>query len=184
MEVVGNRKKLDLDAIAKRNIPFYLHVFDTEKMTSSFIDFNFQNNPMQTLRFAANAVPYFYPNNLRYVDGEIANYFPIEMVMKDNPDKEIIVILNIIRRKFFRRLVKSFLEGFVASLMYGPRIWRFYMARDLEKEYKKHKADKNIKIIAPGKELNLWPDTVDRKVLLRAFEAGKEAGRELLKEFA
>ena len=84
-----------------------------------------------------------------------------------------------------RRFLKGFLEGGVASFFYGIKIWSLYLKRDwvTAKETKKAINDKQIKFIFPPKKLNLWPNTVNRAKLIFAFEDGKRAGKELLKEF-
>ncbi len=184
--VVNGSKKLGVESIQKRGIPFYVHVFDTNSLRSDFINITENKEPFQVLKSAVSAVPYFCPSNLRYVDGEIDSAFPISMIKVRQPDEKVIAVLNMLPKKLAGGFLKRFLEGGVASFVYGFRIWIFYTRRNFHtmRAIRQSKKDPMVKIIFAPSKLDLWPNTVNRDKLLRAFEDGKMAGKELLKEFS
>lgn len=183
IDVVANKKKLDIEAVKEKQIPFFVHVLNTNTLESEFVEATKEENLLNTLKQAISAVPYYYPHDLNLIDGEIKDPFPIEEIRKRHPDTKIVVILSIMPHRFFRRLMKGILEGAVAALMYSARIWRIYIKRDLGARRKINKAlqEKNILIIYPDKKLKLWPNTTNPNKLLSAYAAGREAGQIFIK---
>lgn len=177
-DIVSYRKKLNIQAIRERGIPFYIHVLNTQTLKTEFINALEDQDMLGTLKSAVSAVPYYFPNDLKYVDGEIIDPFPVEEIIKRYPSSQIVVLLNIMPHRFTRRFLKGLLEGWVATLMYSRKILSIYLKRDLYavSKIKREVGKSNIRIIYPGKKLKLWPNTTNKEKLLKVYEAGRLAG--------
>jgi len=180
-EVVSGSKKLDSESLIKRNVEFYAHVLNTENMKSEFVDICRSENPLEDLKSAVSAVPYYFPKRGLFIDGDIINPFPIGDIIKLHPGHRVVAVINIMPRKLIRRFLKAILEGFVASSMYGVKIWKVYLLRDYraKRELRNILHNKDILIVSPDNSLKLWPNTLNRKKLLRAYQEGIDSGRKL-----
>lgn len=182
--VVTTKKKLDIKSIKNRGIPLYVHVLNTTNLKSEFINVLQSEDSLSLLKQAISAVPYYFPTDLKFIDGEITDPFPITEIKEKYPDYKTIAILNIMPHRFIRRLVKGIIEGAVASLMYSIKIWGVYVKRDLNrtKILKNFGQSENVFIIYPDKKLKLWPNTTNKDKLLVAYEAGRQAGLKFIWE--
>ncbi|MES2315221.1 MAG: patatin-like phospholipase family protein [Patescibacteria group bacterium] len=183
-KVVKEENILNLIAVKERNLPLYVDFLDVNDFKTKFVDISKKDDLLYWLRCAVSAVPYYYPGKTLYIDGGMASSFPLEDIENVYPDHDIVAILNIMPQKFMRRFLKGLTEGAVASIMYGVRIWPVFLKRDylFLRQMRTIKQHKNLTIVSPPNSLNLWPNTTNRKKLLRAFEEGKVAGEKLLIE--
>jgi predicted patatin/cPLA2 family phospholipase len=180
--IVTKENQLNLPAVKNRSLPLYIHYLDTKNFQTQFLEVSSKDDLLLWLRYAVSAVPYYYPGKTPYIDGGMASSFPLKDIEALYPDHDIVAILNIMPRKFIRRFLKGFTEGAVASIMYGVRIWPVFLKRDylFLKQMRTISQHKNLAIVSPPSYLNLWPNTTNRKKLLRAFEEGKKSGANLL----
>lgn len=181
MNIITRLKKINIDEIQRKNIPFYAHILSIEKLKGEFIDITRHENPLRILKAAVSAAPYYFSTDLEYIDGAIENHFPITEILNRCPDIKVISVMNIVPNKVIRRSLKSILEGAVSSLMYSIKIWRIYLLRDFitRKEMKKGELDPRVTILYSPRQLKIWPNTMGKDKLLRAYEAGREEGKRI-----
>lgn len=184
LDIITGRKKLNIESIKQKRIPFYIHVLNTDSLKTEFINVSQSDNFLNVLKSAISAVPYYFPADLKFIDGEIIDPFPLGEIIKQYPDQKIIAVLNIMPHRFIRRSIKGIIEGWVASLMYSLKIWGVYIKRDYyaKGKIKTKSQHKNVLIIFPDNKLRLWPNTVNRDKLLVAYEAGRQAGLSFIKD--
>lgn len=180
-DIMTRLKKININTVQQKNIPLYAHVFNIKKLKTEFIDVMNHPKPFRILKTAISATPYYFSEDLEYIDGEIENSFPITEILERCPHHKVISVMNIMPNKIIRRFLKSILEGAVSSLMYSTKIWKIYLLRDFISKREMQKAEKNprVIIISPPRELKLWPNTTKKEKLLRTYEAGKQAGKKL-----
>ena len=174
-------KKIDINTIKQKNVPFYIHVLNLKQFKSEFIDITNHKDPFRILKASISAAPYYFSEDLEYIDGDIHNCFPITNILEKHPDNKIISVMSIMPDKIIRRSLKAFLEGAVSSLMYSSKIWKTYMLKDFisKQEMKKAKLNPRVTIISPSRDLKIWPNTTNREKLLRIYEAGRQEGKRL-----
>lgn len=181
--IITEFKKLNISSIKERGIPFFVHVLNTKTMKSEFINLLDSKDPVTLLKASVATVPYYFPSDGgQYIDGEIENQFPVSEISRLWPNQPILAVLNIIPHRTVRHFLMGLIEGAVASLMYPMKIWNVYLSRDrlIKNEFKIAASNKNVFIIAPPKELKLWPNTLSRDKLLVAYKTGQEAGKDFL----
>ena len=182
-DIITGLKRIDMKELERKNIPLYAHVLNTKKLKSEFIDVANHEDPFRILKAAISAAPYYFSSDLQYIDGEIKNCFPITEILEKYPNQRVIAIMNIMPNKTVRRFLKAILEGAVASLMYSAKIWKIYLRKDFlsRKEMRTAQQNSRVTIICPPRELKLWPNTMNKDKLMRAYEAGREEGKKLAK---
>lgn len=181
MDIITKLKKINIDEIQNKKIPFYAYILNIKNLKAEFINITNHKDPLRIIKAAVSAAPYYFSPDLEYIDGAIENHFPITEILRKYPYHKITSIMNIVPNKVIRRSLKSILEGAVSSLMYGTKIWKVYLQRDFitSKEIQNVKKDSRTIIISPPRELKLWPNTTGKAKLLRAYEAGREEGKRI-----
>ena len=180
-DIITRSKRIGVNSIRQRNIPLHAHVFNLQESKSEFINVTNHEDPFRILKSAISAAPYYFSPDLKYIDGDITNCFPITEILERYPHHKVISIMNIVPNKIIRRSLKGILEGAVASLMYSIKIWKVYLLRDFisKREMRKAKLNPRVTIISPSKKLKLWPNTTRKEKLLVAYEAGRQEGKKL-----
>ncbi len=106
-DIISTKKKLDVATIRDRDISLFVHVLNTKSLQSEFIDVLKSDDPLQILKAGISAVPYYFPSDGQYIDGEIVNPFPITEIVNQRPGQHIVAVLNIIPDK----LMKTYRDG-------------------------------------------------------------------------
>lgn len=179
MNIIENKKNIDLNAFKSKKIPLYAHVLSLKNWNTEFINVTNHASPLRILRASISAAPYYFSEDREYIDGAIFDHFPITEIATRHSDKKIIAVINIVPNKLIRRSIKSFLEALVSSVMYSTNIFSIYLMRDLRtsKEIKEARKNSNILISTVPKGLVVWPNTINKTKLLNGYEAGIKEGK-------
>jgi len=170
--------RLNIHSVKNSPIKLYFRVFNIDSLESEIIDG--KKHLFDGLKASSTCIPYFNDlvriNNNPYIDGSYMVTQPFEEIVRKNPDKKIIYIVNY--KQNFAKKLKGYpvrvMESFLISRLFGPKLALKYATTfdfiNLEK-LKKHK---NIILVVN----NFNDDFVctDRDELTKLYNYGKEQG--------
>lgn len=182
LDVIRNKKPLDIDAIFGSGIGFYIEVFnvgtgETEWRAAT------KENIWQLLRASASAVPYWFPPELMdrdgLIDGTIGDPTAVEYLLGKYPDEKIILIINEPVRRGMRHKAKGVFDAVVARSMFGEVVYRAFLKKErkFRAGMKRAMAEKRVLVIHPPIGNPTYPATTDKRRLLATYEFGKQAAR-------
>ncbi|MCD4705325.1 patatin-like phospholipase family protein [bacterium] len=180
-------KKLDVKKIRKQPIPFYIRVYNLTKDKIEYLDIKKYRNPYKVLKASVDVIPYTSDSERidgeEYTDGTILNHVDLGYLIKQYPQKKIVVVLNHHLNRKFRHYVQGFLEGLMAISIYGSKaVGLFFKAEfQLRKDIKLAKKNKRILLISPSADNPTNPSTTDSKKLKITYQMGKDAAQRIRK---
>lgn len=184
-EVERTTKKLDIGAIVRQPIPFYVAVYDVEKREVAFIDG--KQDTLATLKASSSAPP-FYADTVtlrgrKYLDGGLIQNWDVNKIVQGHPDKRIMYIINNRKSAWFTVLALPyyFFEAVLNTMCFG---WRIGWAR-LKHSFsyateKKLRRFPNVTVVS--NTLQMTNSITDKKKLLKIYEHGLEMGKKALQE--
>lgn len=186
-DIQTNRTVLDVKAVQKSEIDFYVRVFDVKTNKLKFIDG--KKDTLRAMKASAAMAP-FYTKTVNvggreYIDGSVIVNRTFLDVIKNNPDKKILFILN--DPKNFFKILKSlpfvFLESILLAKMHGFKmgfldlisVFKHLTPRVLERYT-------NVTVIKNDLNYSISCDKRDKLILLRksGYKKAKEALKRIL----
>lgn len=181
LEIVeATRKRLDIEALKKQPIPFFVLVYN---QSTRQIEFRDGTHRTLDLLKASSAIPPYYTKPVeidgqQYVDGGLAHRSDIIQLIERNADKHIIYVINnpktilgaIIKLPLF------FLECLLVAATFGMRLAMRFFVHELTFMTARHLAHyPNVQVA-----MNTLPrrhNFLNRQQLLALYEHGQEQGR-------
>lgn len=180
-EIETIKHKLDTDEIKRSNINFYVKVYDTNQLKPIILDA--KNNTLDVIEVSSFLAPYIYLNtkydNL-YDGEEIPNGYFFKIV-KENPDKKIIWIMN--EKKTFAHKIRNspftLLNLFTKSFYFGLSFFLHYSYHLFEDPYiEEIQKYSNVTVIYPeGNVRRLTKFSGNKKHLLELYQEGVKKGK-------
>jgi len=185
LEVLKNieriKHKLNLDEIKKSKINFYVKVYDTKNYKPRIMDA--KKNILEIIEISSFLAPFIYLDTKykNLYDGEqIPNDYFLKVV-KENPDKKIIWIINE-KRTILHQLKNSpftLLNLFTKSLYFGLKFFLYHSYHLFEvpsiEEIRKFP---NVTVIYPeGNVRRLTKFTTNKKHLVDLYQEGLKKGK-------
>ena len=179
MDIVANKKILDLEKLKKSPNPIYVKVRDVKNKKWAFIDLRTYHNPLQLLKASVSVVPYFLSSenidNLECIDHCLADPLTLDFIVARHPDSKIVFVVNYVEKMRLLRPVAMFLEGVVANWCF-PELERTCFIKGMKKfeqDVKRIKKDPNMLLITPPEHVSITGYETDPVKLIKIYEAGK-----------
>lgn len=181
MDVVKNKKPLNVDRLVRQPIPFYVKLLNQHTHKIEYVDAR-HYDPLKVLQATISMPPvtfsYEVLHHNRMVDSCIAEVIGIKRLLARHPGAKIIIILN--RRPSSSRLGKYMLraEAYAGARMYGKAYASFPAAREAKfvEEVALAKNFKNVLMIMPPRASPTKPQTTDLAKLKETYALGRRAG--------
>src|SRR3989338_250481 len=181
MEIVKNKKTLDVNQIFSQPIPFYIKLFSVSTHKIEYVNVTRQNI-FEVLKAGVNTFPYVHEvsmlNGSKYIEGAIIDVIGIKYFLDKYPNTKIVVILNRPVQPKFRYRMKNFLEGkFTSWMLHDPLMAEPFISAEsnLAKDFKLIKNNPLVTIITPS-EYNYIPSrTTNPEILKSTWQFGVEA---------
>lgn len=187
LKIATTDKKLDIERIKKRKIPFYVKLLDVDTNESEFVRVDNSKQAIKLLHASVSIIPYYKKvvsvNGKKYVDGAIKEEEDFGKILKDHPKEKIILILNHLPFKPPSTRFFNLVARLASKLHFSSKISKNF--KNKRKDYMKRlefamKSDRII-IIYPKKHKVTDIITTKRNRLLQLFRYGKKSGEQILK---
>ena len=188
MDLIENKKKLDIDKLKSQRIPLFVKLLNANTGEIDYLDIRKQDDVIKTLRASVSVGPYAFfsqiINKKKYIDGGLDYKIPIKQLLKKYPEHKIVIVFNKKPTQIFR--VKEFiydaLEATVMFFAYGLKVARVFMSQqeDSIKTYKLASKSDRVIIIHPPKGNKVNFATTNPTHLFETYEMGKKAGKDLI----
>lgn len=178
-------KKLDIQKLNKSKINFSVYVFNLNKIKHEFI--NGKVNAVERINASAGAQPFYTKpskiNKFNYIDGDtIINFNYVKDLIKNNPDKKIIFIMNV-RENFLYKL-KQLPYEFIKSLL----VWKLYGFKVFKKSFSSFfltfpysEINKRNNVYLIENKLNVNLTSNNKEELIKLYNEGIKQGNDFLK---
>ena len=180
MDLIDQHKLIDYEGLAKYPIPLYAILMNVDTGRVEFVDI--RDNPREIIRAGINLVPMHehaaYINDKRYVDGGIVNPVPIDQILSENPDREIILLLNSkLYPSIYMKIAYAVLgtiEGLVGWTSLHKSIFTGFTRRSKveKKDVELALSSPRVKIVCPKRKNTAYVITKDREVLEGVYKIG------------
>jgi len=183
--VVARRKKLDIQSVINQEIPFYVKVFNLNKRETEYIEAR-NNNIVDILKASASTLPYVHNtvkiDGVEYTDAGTIDQIGLDCLIKKHPKNKIIIIFSQSAERKFKIILKNYLEGIVASLMYD---WGFfnkfaYTTKKVSKELELIKNNPNILLVKMSGHEGIPTRTTDHTKLIKTYSLGMKLARPIM----
>ncbi|MFA5348901.1 MAG: patatin-like phospholipase family protein [Candidatus Paceibacterota bacterium] len=184
LKLIKEEVPLRIENIFDKGIPFYIQVLNLETKQSESILAD-RNNIYDLLKASACIAPYTFENvainGKRYIDGTIKDPMNLKYLLEKYPNDRIILITAKRGMSQFRHQIESFLEGSIASLMYGKEFLKIFTQRERlsDENFKLAKDNSRIYLINAPSHCPVRPRTKEHSKLFDSMEMGKEAGMKI-----
>jgi len=181
IQIAKTQKVLDIDAIKDSKIQAFVKVFNLDTKKIEYLDL--KRNTFQRLHEAVSVIPYYFPNNQNFIDGEVISPIDFDTIRNFYPHEKIVVCLNHSPEEGLSRKTRNTLEGLVATMMYKeiPLVRIFYnKTNKINQEIEKIKQDKNSLLIFPPENNPSGNSTTDKEKLLTTYEMGQIEAEKIL----
>ncbi len=188
IDVVKNKKPLNVEEILGQEIPLYVKLFDLDAHKIDYLDAN-NSNIFEILRAGINVFPYMHKpsviNNKNYIDGAIMDIIGFDSLRAKYPDEKIIIVMNGQTDRKWQYRAKNILEGkFMQWMFNDKKLYELYASAEtrLAEDLEKIKSDKNCWLITPEKDVRVRSRTTNIKPLLEMYNLGLQAGEKAVKD--
>lgn len=177
MDVIKDKIPLNIESIKKQSIPLYVKCLNIRSGNVEYFPTT-NHDVFELLRASCCMAPYSFDtqeiDGKYYIDGTIGEPIGLRRLRKLYPEHKIVFISNNRGISRIRHSIKGFLEGIVASLMYGKKFLIIFNTRErkVKKDLKFAEKDSNILIITAPKDNPTRPRTRDRKTLQQSYNLG------------
>lgn len=181
LDVLENKKVLDVNAVIQNHIPLGVKVLDVQDGGIKYLDAKIDT--LKVLKASVCAAPYYFSRERDFIDGDIAEPIGIDYLLEKNPNHKIVVALNNKPDQGNLLKVRGYLEGLVAEWMYpGRSIGKLYEKR-VEKFMRDvyiAKNEKRVLLVHPPEESPTGACTRDPIKLRETWEMGRKSARKIL----
>lgn len=180
--IVERKKPLDIEAVFSSGIDFYIEILNIKTCKTEYVRPT-RENILDLLETSASPIPYWCPSESfiekGLADGSIEDPTGLDYLLKTYPDEKILLIINIPDRNFLGRAIKNFIEGMVASDMFGKKeLLKIFAERDkkLRRDIARAKKIPRVTVVQPPASSPTMPITTNPAKLITTYDLGKEAG--------
>ncbi len=181
-KIQRTRRKINIQKIKSSSINFYVKVFDTKNLVIRYLDG--KKNVIEAISVSSHCAPYIYQKtrHTHYYDGELVPNNDFIRIIKENPDKKIIYILNERRTRWysFVDLPIQIAHFIFISRYFGLDFASYYLVHFFDKpnieNIRKHK---NVFVVYPN--INIRKITTDKRKLKKVYRLGFNKGLSVLK---
>lgn len=186
-EVEQKRKPLDIAAIVRQPIHWWVHGYDISRHSWTWLDG--KRDTWATLKATATATPY-YPQSVpcqgrSIIDGSVIRSTRMLDVARDHPDKIILYIRNRRRTRWgvVRELPGRFLDSILAAIIHNWRVgWALWMTAFDFPLRRRIEALSNVILIE--NQLGSNAIETDAQELRRIYAHGIAAGQAALQQLS
>lgn len=183
MRIVKGEKQLDLGILTTQGVPFYIKVLDTHN--AEIVYLNSRKDTLETLKASASAIPYYFPINQRYIDGEISKEpIGLPFILERHPYTRIVVAINYTPDQGWGHVLKNSLEGIVTSFMYRDSLMFNHFHTKIKKfrrDIEEARRNEQILLVHPPRENPTRLNTTDSKKLRRTWNMGRKEAEKILR---
>ena len=186
MDVIKNKKRLAIKKIILGDIPLNIKFLNLNSREIEYIDAR-RPDILEILKAGIKVFPYVHEVSIidgkRLIDGAVMDIIGIDLLKKKHPDEKIIIVMNGQIDRKLRYRVKNILEGkFMQWTFNDPELFGLYASAEdkLSEDLEIIKADSNIFLIAPDKDVSVRSRTINTRALLQMYNLGIEAGQNFL----
>ncbi|MBI2043787.1 patatin-like phospholipase family protein [Candidatus Pacearchaeota archaeon] len=193
LSIVKGRKKLDIKKVVKGKIPLYVRVTNTQSGETKDIDIRKSKDPLNLLKAAVSMTPMTYgvkvkdKKRITYADGAIMNPINLQNFPAYAENKKIVIVLNAHFDETFWKQIKNELTcivgGILAKLIYPKPAFSDWATKEMrkKKEIKIAYTYSNVLVVSPPKDFGVDLLCTDPEKLLKAYNMGIEASKEIVK---
>ncbi len=181
MKIVKTNKRLDIQAIQDNSIPAFVKLFNMTTHEIEYVDF--KRDILIRMQEGASVIPYYFPADQEYIDGEIVSPFGFDCLRKRHPNSKIVMCINHSPDRIINGIIRKTLEGMVATIMFEkvPFVKIFIekiqrQAKELNKVYQ----DPNAILVHPPEENQTISRTTNPVKLKATYEMGIKKADEIL----
>lgn len=179
MDVVANKKILDLEKLKNSPVPLYVKIWDVKNKKWIFVDLRMYNDQLKLLKASVSVVPYFLSseniNGFECIDHNLADPLSLDQIVLRHPGRKIVFIFNYLEKMRLLLPVANFLEGVVANLCF-PELDRMCFIKGMKRfrqDTKRIKKDPNMLLITPPEDVAITAYTTNPTKLIKLYEAGR-----------
>jgi predicted patatin/cPLA2 family phospholipase len=189
MDIIKNKKKLDVSKIISSDIPLNIKFFNLDSHEIEYIDAR-RADIFEILEAGIKVFPYMHDvsniDGKRLIDGAIMDILGTNLLKKRHPSEKIIIVMNNQTNRKLRYHVKNILEGKWMEWMFcDSELYKIHATAEdkLIKDLEIIKQDPNIYLISPNKDMSVKSRTTDKKALLQMYNLGIKMGEQALQDF-
>ncbi len=176
------RNKINTRVLKNMAINFYVKIFDTKNLTFRYMDG--KRNTLETINISSHLPPYIYQKTryTHYFDGELVPNNEFVKIIKENPNKQIIYILNEKRTRWysFVEIPIKFIHFLFKSRFFGLDFASYYLVHFFDKpSINKLEKFPNTFVVYPN--MNIRKISTKEKKLKKLYNEGVKEGSFVLK---
>lgn len=179
--VQRTKNKINTKKIKESPINFYVKIFDAKNLTNKYLDG--KKNTLEAINISSHLPPYIYQKTryTHYFDGELVPSNDFINIIKKNPNKKIIYILNE-RRTWFYSFVElpiRFIHFLFKSRYFGLDFASYYLIHFFDKpNINILKKFNNTSVVYP--DMNIRKISTDKRKLNALYRNGFKKGEDVL----
>jgi predicted patatin/cPLA2 family phospholipase len=186
-KIQKTKSKINIKTIQNSQINFYVKIFDTKTLTTKLLDG--KKNTYEAINISSHAAPYIYMKTRykHYYDGEIMPDNKYLEIIKENPNKKIIYVMNERRTNLysFIDLPIQIIHFIFKSRFFGLDFASYYLVHFFDTPtINKLKKYKNVSLIYPDLNIRLINPKINtnKKSLKYIYDHGFKKGINVLKK--
>ena len=184
IDVVQNKKALDVEVLRNQSIPLYVKLLNTQNMQTEYRDARKEKDIFNLLRSGISAIPYYYPSpdNGHYVDAAIKEPLGLDYIVEQNPTSKIIVVFNLSIHRNIGHKLKNFIEGIISDPMYPGTFSKCFMQREksVRKSLSLAMREERIMIVHPSKDNLVQSWILDETKLKKLYNEGIKTSESIM----
>jgi predicted patatin/cPLA2 family phospholipase len=175
------KNKIDTRIIKNSQTKFYVKIFDTKNLTVKYLDG--KKNTIEAINVSSYYAPYFYQKTRysHYYDGELVPDNDFIRIIKENPNKKIIYVMNERRTAFysFVELPIQIIHFLFKSRYFGLNFASYYLVHFFDKpNIKNIQKFSNTTVIYPN--INIRKINTNKRTLKKVYNRGFKKGTTVL----
>ena len=177
-DFIEKNNVIDLEALKKYSHPIYTALFNIDTGEVDYCDI--REDPLTVLKAATAAAPYYSGHVVykgkRYVDGAIKVPISLEHILKQHPNRKIVLILNQYWKWGAWKYIRTHIEGFFAGAMYGLPLQEAFINMELSADTAINEAKRldNCLVITPSRKSKAISQTTRPNLLVDTLKIGEE----------
>jgi len=183
-EVATTNKKLDVEVLNKRGIPFWIKVLDVKSKTIKII-LATPSNLLQLMRASVWAAPYMHTtinvDGRECTDANAIEPIGFDELRRRHPDSKIVIVFCGDPYLKWTSKMKSRIEGFFAHELFGNGYYEMFAdaPKHLKNDLEAIRADSKVLFLTLKKSARVHTRTRSARILKEAYQQGIDKGKEL-----
>ena len=181
MDVSQTTKRLNVEAIQKQPIPFFVKLLNNE--TGEVKYHNGKEETYSKLKSATSIFPFYWNNGQSFIDAGIREPIGLEYLIKQHPESRIVVVINHQPRLTVAYVLDSYVSGIIAQMMRTDLpFFRYFREKvvSYKRDVEKALWDERVCLIYPPRENQTRPFTTNREKLLESHRMGRQEAERIL----